>query len=196
MKFDAKKLLAAWRRNVERFVWWWAGALGLVVLIVGLVFVTWPKYQELAALPKMADLEQELRADQASFNVLQSQIAAWREMTKQIGKDVLLMLPTSVDAPNLLVELDGLASEAGYQAKAIAIADLASVRQSTKVKGIALPSNVKIVKISLGLSHGNYQSFKKLLAKFESAWRILNVDGFSFGRDDSYTVELTSFYLP
>lgn len=176
------------------FILW----LLLTVAILGAAgfFVLRSPYQAWRSLAHTQALEPQLEGYSTKLEALKNELAAWQQLPLEQRHQVELMLPSSVDLPNLLTQLEAVANQAGFHVQAIAVGDSATPRGQSKALTTE-PNNLKHVQVTVSLTGGNYTTFKQLIVVLQSAWRLLRLESFGFSSDDdSYRFELTAFYYP
>lgn len=146
--------------------------LGLVLILV-LIFLTWPEYQKFNAVSiEVKNKQQKLENHQKNLELLKS--------IKDINK-IDKILPDEPEIPELMVQVEALAQKSGLILKTI----------DFKKGDGEITSNIKTA--------GSYQAFKKYLKFLESNLRLIDVVNISFespeqGNFYNFSLTIKSYY--
>ncbi len=169
---------------------WWATIIVLLVVIIMIWYLVWPKFVEWRTMTQARDLQAQLFQRQEKFSQLQGQIKQWQKMKSQLGDDLQLVLPAVEDAPNLLVQIETLAARSKLPLRSLSISSATGAS-----KRIETSSGVKQVRLLLNLQGGDYKSLKSFLGELQTAWRLLQVENINYS-SQGFSLEVTGYYYP
>ncbi|MFH1112207.1 MAG: hypothetical protein V1712_04055 [Patescibacteria group bacterium] len=178
---------------------WLAGLLALIIVGGGVWWLVKPMYLEWRTMTRAQDLQKVLVDIQAQVAALDSKVATWNKIKNQSDTDLHLILPSNIDVPDLLTQMDDLINKHKYVLSTITVSESGTTDKKANAKSTAVADTdgVRTVKITLSLAGSGYENFKSLLQALQSAWRLLNVNSFNYAEEvDSYSIELTSYYYP
>lgn len=195
MAVSFKKISQWWHRSLQQHFVWWAALLVVAMVGSGWWWLWRPLYHDITPASQLQTLQAQLEQTRSRFAALQSAAQAWQAQPQLKPDDLELMLPSSADIPDLMVQLEAVANHAGVQLQGVAVADRAS-SAGTKAAGATLPGGVRPLQVTLNISNASYSKLKAFLGAVQTAWRLVAVNGISFGREGSLAVDLSSYYLP
>ncbi len=189
----SKKFIVWWQLQLARYFTWWAVAV--VVLVVGGGSWLWlrPLYRDVRENNQAVELAAQLSRTHARFEALQAKAQAWAQNNE--GDAINLILPSYSDLPNLLTELDALATHSRLQLQGLSVTQEGSgSSRSTTTASTLTDSGIHQLKVNLSLTGGTYSRLRDFLRQTTSAWRLVALKSLTFGRDGNYAVELTSYF--
>ena len=154
------------------------------LLILGIIFLWWPKYQHFSSLRnEVKEKRAELDNKNIYFSELKKLSVKLEEYSEVLSKtdDAL---PASPDIPDLLLFLQQKSSQSGLILESINVQSAFSLGQGTKMLKIPF---------SLSLS-GTYPAFKNFLSTVEKSARLTKVSYISFAspsKEDTFSFNLT-----
>ena len=197
-----------------------AGSIGVVVMLAGLFWLVYPKYQTLrqvttASLPDKIGELKALEDYAVKIKELERVIADWQAKNQTKVKILEQVLPGTPKVPELIAQLDALARASGFTINSLDFAESEAGQLSgttgaavTKAKVAVnkaagldeiLDKNIRLVNINLNLTGGDYLSFKKFLDRLEKNMRLLDVVSIDFSSSLSegtdYALALRTYYL-
>lgn len=177
---------------IRRFFIWWVTLMVAAALLAGYWVLRAP-YQEWLSLGRVDTLATSLTVAREQLSKLAQEAAAWQSLKAQHGNQLDLMLPSKIDVPNLLTQLEAVARATGFRLDAVSVAETTTgVKQAR-----ASSSGVRPVHITMSVSGGGYTKLKELLGAIHRAWRVVQVESFGIGGGEaSYRLDLTAFYYP
>jgi len=150
----------------------------ITVFLVVVFFLDWPLFKQTSSL----------RDEIKSYNKLieeRKELIAKVEQLKDIYEDrqtdinkVYYALPQRQEIPELIVQLEALASENGLILESLDIKEKKRATETNEKKA-AVSSQINILEISLALS-GSYPAFKGFLEALEYNVRIMDVQKIEF----------------
>ncbi|MFH1866661.1 MAG: hypothetical protein ABIJ81_01090 [Patescibacteria group bacterium] len=186
-----------WQKSLVKYYQWWILLVVLVILVLPGWWLVRPIYLEWRTMTRAQDLESRLVVERQAVNELQQKINAWEKLKQQTASDLQLILPSTIDIPNLLVQLEAIVEESGYRLRAVSVSEAGAGQSRSKGKILAVTGGIRPVKITLSVEGEGYNNFKELLQNIQLAWRLLDVNSFRYGTNEtSFVIELTSFYYP
>ncbi len=194
-QFSRDEQISWWKSSLVNYFSWWALVVAAIIIGLGSWLMVYPVYEQWNTMTKAEQLSEELSIYQSQYDNLISKSNDWKKLNRSVGKDLYLILPQDIDLPNLMTEIDAVVKSSIFTLNGIAFNDGSreQVRTGSKEESRA---GIKVVRIVINVSGGNYTAFKELVKKIESAWRLLEVRDVSFVTDDAYTIELASYYYP
>jgi hypothetical protein len=180
----------------------------LLVLILGYLFIIRTEvlaigdYDELV-LKRQNELAKikDYKKDSSEFE------KRYNDIEKQVESDINKLydiLPPEEDLPNLMAQMEALASSHGFTLGSISMsAESSKVLDKRDVPVIASQKKVKkelIKEVDISLfifsEDGGYARAKELLDAFEHHIRFINITSFSFEKDmKAYSIILKTYYL-
>ncbi len=188
----------SWREQVLIKYFIWLAILVVLIIVGGGWWQIKPIYSEWRTMTRAQDLQKSLVEIKAQVAALDNKVSAWNKIKKQPGADLHLILPSNIDIPDLLTQIEDLVNKNKYILNSISISESGTtIKKIEKNTSDTAASGVRSVKITLALSGQGYENFKTMLQALQSAWRMLNVNSFNYSEStDSYNIELTSYYYP
>lgn len=193
----SKKQISKWERALEKHFFWWASAVAVIIIFLGVWFLLLPMYNEWRGGVNIDQERAELNVARARLVELKKISAEWGAVKKQVpARDLPFILPKEVNIPDLLVQLEAVASQTGFTLQGIAVSE-ATKGSGRKAETSGIQADgTRVVKITYSIDGVTYPKFKVLLQALEQAWRLIQVDSFTLGRDTSLSLDLTSYYFP
>ncbi len=194
----SKNQVSKWERALEKYFLWLALGLSILIIILGVWFLWRPVYNEWQGGVDLNKERNELQVARARFEVLKKLFTDWENLkVKPAGRDLPLILPSEAEVPNLLVQLEAIARDTGFKLQGIAVSEASGKGTSRKGEsGATTISGARPIKITLSLDGATYPKVKTLLKALDQAWRLIQVDSFTVGRDSALSLELTAYYFP
>jgi Tfp pilus assembly protein PilO len=148
------------------------------IIAIGLFFsYLKPAYSELnASKERLARVDQAIQESDkllANYADLQNKMKA---ISEQDRKNLMKILPDSVDVVRLILDIDSLATKYGLTIRTFEIPDIDS-QLNQKSKNVGVPEeNSPILKAVLTIEcEGSYADFKKLLVDIERSMSLMDV---------------------
>ena len=193
MQITQEVQVSWWQKTLVENFTIWASLVVLVLVVVPGWLLVWPKFQEWRAMTKAQTLEGQLVEERQNIDSLKQKVREWDKIKKQAGSDLQAILPSVIDVPDLLVQLEAVAAQSGFRFLGVSISEAGGTARGQSVN----TGGVRPVKITFNLEGNSYGNFKSLLENIRSSWRLLEVDSFSFSESQtSYALDLTSYYYP
>lgn len=146
----------------------------LIFLVLGTIFIWWPKYQDFSALNlKIKEKETELQNKEEYFSDL-SQLS--RKLKEEYSSEIAkidLALPTDFSVFELLILLKKESSQNGLILEKFDIGSIPSLGASKE------PLEVREIPINISL-FGSYSALKNFLSSLQKNTRIFDVKSISF----------------
>ena len=197
MQLNQDTQVSWWQKTLVKNFTSWATLTALVVVILFGWTLIWPKYQEWRSMTRAQDLQGQLRQERVKVDNLKQQVAAWNRIKNQTSSDLQAILPSTIDIPNLLVQLEAVAAQSGFRFLGVSISETGAAVKRRGAGTSVSEAGVRPIKITLSLEGRSYNNFKALLENIRSSWRLLEVNSFSFSAGQiSYSLDLTSYYYP
>lgn len=158
--------------------------ISLIVALILIVVLIWPKYQELSIFEKQIEGKKtELELETTYFAHLQQVSQELKQYENQLSK-IDSALPQTSFLPDLLNFIQKAASQSGLLLKEI------SPVKTTQISSEET-AQIKEVKLSLSLV-GDYFSFKNFLSALETSARLIEVENISFSspKEGPFTFDL------
>lgn len=174
----------------------------VAILFFGVMFLIIPKINQIqdqrqVVLPskqKLVDLKMDY------LNSLRESEIDYNEIGSSVVDKVFDALPTNIDKPSLMVELEQITQRNNAKMLAIDISeeDYEVIEpESEQLKDIlSQDSTIKVVKISLSLQGTDYNHMKDLLQDIEYNLRIMDIESIKFSPDfENIAINLRTYYL-
>ncbi|OGL74052.1 hypothetical protein A3C96_02995 [Candidatus Uhrbacteria bacterium RIFCSPHIGHO2_02_FULL_60_10] len=162
-------------------------AFGLLVAAWFLLFL--PALPDLLAGGKFDIAAARARLDEADAYAarLDALKSAYEKINQDLNSRINKAMPAKPDVGALLVELNSIAEKNNY-----VMGNFSAVSEA----GASSVEGRGIIRISMSLKGGDYQSFKRYLSTLETWDRLCDVQTISFGgKGGDYTVNLKVYYL-
>lgn len=172
----------------------------VVVIIVGLWLVVWPKWSEISYANQNRVPELRLERDNKA-----NYLAKLNQLDKRLGDltadsaaeldKINRILPDKADIQSLFVELERLTVAAGFALQKVSINevkidtnDLIEFQVEDLMDWEGLPDEVKAVDVGINVAGGGYNQFKQLIERIEKNSRLFNIITINFSSlsDPSY----------
>ncbi|MFC1662816.1 hypothetical protein ACFL04_01455 [Patescibacteria group bacterium] len=160
--------------------------VAVILVIVGYALLIGPKWNEirLVGLNDYAREQRKLEDDKVYLGELEKLVTKYNGINQAILSDIDEVLPDRQDLPNLFVQMEALAIDAGATMSNISFSTTESEALSESVQ-------LKVLDIDIELDGGNrYNEVKALLDIFERNKRILDLISISFSLEGTETVSL------
>lgn len=196
MELNLKQINDWWNKSLrEHFIWW---AVLVVVLIIGSgIWWLWrPMYKNITPNSQLDALETKLKSSQTRLDSLRKIADDWLKQPEWQPADLELVLPSTPDIPNLVVQTDTLASHSGLQLQSLSITERATPAAGAKAAVFSLPNGVRSMQVSINLTGVTYVKLKAFLQAMQSAWRVVALEDLNFGRANTVALKLVTYYLP
>ncbi|MBI5467120.1 MAG: hypothetical protein HY975_02810 [Candidatus Kerfeldbacteria bacterium] len=201
---------------------WVAGAVAVVVIVVGYILLLSPKISELrtSALSQRLQAQETLKTEQTYAAALQDSVNKFHQaLPADQLKKVDDFIPTEADFPGLLMTIKNIAQAANLSLTTIAVGQVgqlgaapAGATTNTETTGTttnaaqaatATNSAIKTQDVSISVADGtSYEQFKNFLKVVESSQRLFDVVSLNFATDSGstttsdWTFVLRTYYLP
>lgn len=165
----------------------------IAVYVAAGFFIIKPKIEVSKQIEAQTQATQlEIENDKVYFENLSRSVAAAQAISPEALDKVELALPSSVDIPEMLVQLNAAASDSGVELLNVNFEGAAN-RPPPTGQPTAQPVN-----ITVSLKVPDYSILKKFLLNMESNLRIYDVQSLSFSGKDpmTSTLLLRSYYYP
>lgn len=146
----------------------------LILLVLGTIFIWWPKYQDFTALQlKVETKKRELQSKEEYFsNLFQLSKKLKEEYGSEIAK-IDLALPTDFSVFELLALLRMESSRNGLILGKFDIGSIPSLEGSReRLEMREIPINISLL--------GSYSAFKNFLSSLQKSARFFNIQSISF----------------
>jgi len=179
--------------------------ISVVVFFAILFLLVLPTYNKTGLLRGMLKDDTNSLKETEEVFAKANQLKQVYEARKDEINKVYYILPSGSDIPNLIVQLEALASENGL------ILDKMNFIKKTLIKKIATEETAttpesepqkeyKTLGVTLSLV-GNYNSFKSFLEALELNMRLMDIKSITFsGQKEAvgftFNIELEAYYLP
>ena len=171
----------------------------VIILLLGfiavVIFLDVPKVQEILDLRRKVETQEEALFQKEELMARVEKLKNKYEDNEESLTKVNYILPSEEEIPNLIVQLEAMALEAGLILERIEFhlsqetgQSRAAVRDSTQ----EVVEDYKTLSINLDLV-GGYFAFKNFLELIEENIRLMNIDSISFSPQYSEETELLLF---
>ncbi|HBV32998.1 TPA: hypothetical protein DEB72_00500, partial [Patescibacteria group bacterium] len=171
MQLNQDTQVSWWQKTLVKNFTSWATLTALVVVILFGWTLIWPKYQEWRSMTRAQDLQGQLRQERVKVDNLKQQVAAWNSIKNQTSSDLQAILPSTIDIPNLLVQLEAVAAQSGFRFLGVSISETGAAVKRRGAGTSVSEAGVRPIKITLSLEGRSYNNFKALLENIRSSWR-------------------------
>jgi len=147
----------------------------LILVFLGIVFfLDWPAFEQISRLREEIRDYNKLIAEKEELAAKVEQLKSVYENKQGNIKKVYYALPRTKEVPEIIVQLEALASENGLILEKIDIQEIKK-QESREENG----AGVNTLKISLAVS-GTYSSFKSFLEALEYNIRVMDIQSIKF----------------
>ena len=158
--------------------------------VASVVFLDVPIIQNvLSSQKEIENKEQTLIEKEAFIKTIEGLIEKY-ENSKEVFKNLDIILPGDSDVPNLIVQIEAMVNQSGMKMSDI---DIATADQKELSKASAarnkgdtsqekVVSDYKIIAVDL-MVNGDYIAFKKFLQTIEENMRLMNIESITFSQE-------------
>ena len=174
---------------VERYFKWIALIIFVVVLVLGYWVVLKDKYGAYMESKNitLSGMEESIR------NAENDKIAMQNTRKIDISADeenlMYMAVPKAFDFNSIVSQLTSLSSAYNFSVNNIEVA------KGDETENVASGQNIKSARISMSISGGNYEEFKRFLSAVETSAMIFDVLSVNFSAGQSYDLVIKSYYL-
>jgi uncharacterized membrane-anchored protein YhcB (DUF1043 family) len=191
-------------RLLSKYISYLAVILGVVLCVLGFIFILRPKFQSNKAKPELtlSYQQEQLETRKAKLNQLNDLITDYKKLPASHFSKVNELLPDQNDGPLIFTHLSAIAkahdsvllnasvSEVGGRD----LVDLLIAENSAK------PANIQIVQVNasfLGKSGvGSYEYYKELLDAIQRSVKLFDIENISFSPDSAnFNMNARTYYL-
>jgi len=181
--------------------------LGIFTLILILAYfffiagkITEVKQQKNSRLPIVQQESAALKAYFKKSDELNTFVKNYNTLHQAELNKAGYALPASAKIPELMAQLPAITAQDGFQISQLNIVS-AEPKNTSRSDETAAPAenSIKQLSVSLGVTGGDYFSFKKLLNDIENHLRLLDVISIEFQSTQGsmgYTLNMQTYYLP
>ncbi len=168
----------------------------LILAFIGIaVFLDIPKVQEVLSLRKEIQNQEEIFLEKQILLAKVEKLQKTYEENKESLEKTDYILPSDQDIPNLIVQLESLALEAGLILEEIEFLTEEEgfedkARRARKTEEGTVAKDYQTINVTLNLI-GSYSSFRELLRLIEENMRLMDVSFINFSVENT---ELGSFF--
>jgi Tfp pilus assembly protein PilO len=174
--------------------------IAMIGIIAALLWFVQPTYSEIKNLMLEIEAKEDtLEKKQKLVVDIEKLVSQYEDIEGRVNK-VFYALPNEAEIPNVLVQLEALASENGMifessnfskvqqsaQNKATSGNNAASSSETTNQQNII--EQIRSVSIDINLT-GSYENFKNYLKSLENNIRIMDIMSISFSSSSSFSEE-------
>jgi Tfp pilus assembly protein PilO len=174
---------------MERYFKWIALILFIVVLTIGYFVVLKDKYDAYMESKNitLAGMEESIK------NAASDKIAMQNIKKANISTDeenlLYMAVPKTFDFNSIVSQLTALSSAYNFSVNNIEVA------KGDETEDAVSGQNIKSARISMSISGGNYEEFKRFLSAIETSSMIFDVLSVNFSAGQSYDLVIKSYYL-
>lgn len=167
-----------------------ASIVAAVIFLLGWFLLLAPARARLSVeRASLQSIEAESTKASAQRATLEHLRSAIKDIRPEEFAKIDRMVPLGRDVPNLILQLEALASETGILLKHVAL------QEGRGGDDKSLPKGVKSVDLVVTVTGGDYATLKRFLEAAEKSGRILDVRNFTFSRGlQSYTINVQAYY--
>ncbi|MEK7139551.1 MAG: type 4a pilus biogenesis protein PilO [Patescibacteria group bacterium] len=173
----------------------WLTVMTAAVIIILLGLAYWqlflPRITQQSFLATFSDRKrvEQLNNLNRQRGELQKIVTDWQTISAADRELMGAILPTTMDIPNLLAQVDGLARQSGLVLQSFSVAP-----PDPKTKD---QSGIRVVAVSLTFGPGGYPQLKGLLDNIETNIRLLDLTSFTFDSvAQTLTMNLQAYFAP
>ena len=176
--------------------------IGACILIVGyLVFIRPVQItiRELDESSSIDDLRNSITQKRQLLSRMERVFAQAEGFSPSVSDKVNTGMPDNPDLSNALINIVSLFEDSGLEVVRVGFSEVESKPSDIVAKSEIgqKQSSIKEVGVRVSVNNMNYTTLKRFLSNAERSLRLVRVDKFSFGVDQTVGVfELTIFYLP
>ena len=165
--------------------------IAMIGIIAALLWFAWPTYGEIKDLiQEIGTKEETLEKKQKLIVDIEKLVNQYEDIAGRVSK-VFYALPNEAEIPNVLVQLEALASENGMIFESSSFSKTQQSAQNKTTSGnSAAPSSetaeqqdtieqIKSVSMDISLT-GSYENFKNYLRSLENNIRIMDITSVNF----------------
>jgi len=174
---------------IDRYFIWIALALFLTILILGYFMVLRSKYSDYVQSRDvtLVAMKESLKNAENDKAVMLS--AKKASLTPEEERLIYMAVPKTFDFSSIVSQLTALSQAYNFSVTSIDVA------KGDEVIEIQSGQNAKSTRISLSVSGGKYEEFKRLLSAIEASSMVFDVLSVNFNSGQSYDLIIRSYYL-
>lgn len=201
---DKKKYFKLVNNILISYFKWFVTLVVLIVLVVGGLFLVWPKYQEVTSLLESSQQRQQEMIEQKKerLSKLQGIISDYNSISSRQKEKVEQMIPSRQNAEEMFTEFNYLMEENDLKLKSMQIQDGGKEGSDREVNNRkekkdsnekevilddSLPQGVESREVELLVLGTNYNSLKGLLETLERNLPVVDVVDISFSPEGNTT---------
>lgn len=172
---------------------WVVLVLSFLILLLGFVFLIWPKYQEVSNSShyNAEQLKIYSKNNQLYLDKINNLLVAYKNISSSDVGKINKILPICGSEEGLFTQIDQIVKQSGLLLNSISIKLI-----NSKDKVASDTRAVNTVKINLTLSGVSYNSLKIVLKGLESNLRIMDVQKLNFNpKNYSLNLEVNTYCL-
>jgi len=183
----------SWMITFNRFLWWLVGALAILMTIVWYAFFVRPLVAQGSVIRMFVEKNkyEALGTARAQQREIEAVLQEFRQFSSQDLTVVGELLPDEQQIPQLILQLDTMAQEAGLVMGAVAFSYPPPAKQA-----VAEASRVESVIITVTMEGKDYTALKQFVTLVERNFRLLDINGLQYAPDgDGFTITMTTYYF-
>ncbi len=183
-------------------------AAAIVILVLGGLFLIFPKYKQIDNNIKLADKKESLNyaKRQKYLSQLKELKAEYQKINQDDIKKIKIMLPKTNNREELLAEIEKMILKNGFLLTNLRVEDVdakqkniagAAKKNNKNNKNLVKTAAISInkVKINMNVIGTDYGGLKKLLGVVENNLRLMDIVNLSFNPGDKTTsLEVYAYY--
>lgn len=164
----------------------------IVVAVAGFYFGNMQYQSAMEAKKDLNNAQADLENKQSELSDLKTLNEKLTNMRVEID-DVKKVVPQGPDIPELLVNLEAIASRSLMTFNSVTVSEAG--RSTSAAEGTAVsPTGVQNLSISVSVT-GEYNNLKVYLDSLEKNIRLLDVQSVSMGSEGSYNLTMNAYYV-
>jgi hypothetical protein len=159
----------------------------LILLILGVAFFLWPKYERIRQGTEQAISEKKIENSKSVelLSKINTYITNYNNISAKDKENINIILPDNANDENLYAQMERIAKEEGVILTSMKI-DQSSTQEESNIAQKSMNvvehsgKKVKNVDIEISVLGVDYKKTKKLLTRFENNMRLMDVSEVSF----------------
>ncbi|MFA6422632.1 MAG: hypothetical protein WCV92_04500 [Candidatus Buchananbacteria bacterium] len=175
---------------IERYFKIIAPVLFILVLVIGYFLVIGAQlkiYREYKNVSFSNAVEENKRLNDSKAYLKEAVKTSF--LSPEEEKYLSVAVPGDFEFTSIVSQLTPLAQAYGFNVVSIEADKLKTANESNQ------PYNLRTIKISLNISGGDYNQFKSFLDGMEKSAMIFDIQSVSFGKNNSFQLEILGYYF-
>lgn len=181
---------------LNKYFYWLLVAVILILMAGFYLFILYPRLTngDVSHYFNYKDQTDSLDLLKKQKHEVEGVFAEYNKFSQENLKKLEPLLPAEKQVPDLIIQLDGFANQAGLVLSSFDISE--KVSKDKKVVATVSQPAVKELAISLNLRGGDYNQVKQFVSLVETNLRLMDITSFGFvpGGQQGFAVNLRTYF--